>query len=164
MTPRRPQRWWEAPRARRVYRFLVPWLLLVAIGGLVALGLDRYIDSERAGAKVHWRREHAFALLAGAGIVAVIAFVLNRRRVATLGFSQTGFVGARGAFAWLSDLPAVLRVLALGCLAIALVRARDRADRPSRRGLGRHHDRVRHVEVDGGDRPRRATAWMRHSA
>lgn len=115
-------RWWASPRARRVYRALVPWLLLAAIGGLLAVGLYRYLDTARAGAKIHWRRERAFALLGGAGLVAIISFVLHRRRMAAMAFSQTGFVGARGTFAWLSDLPAVLRVLALGCLALALVR------------------------------------------
>lgn len=114
--------WWKSARARRVYRVLMPWLLLVAIGGLLAFGLYRYLDGARAGAKVQWRRHHAFALLGGAGLVAVISFVFGRRRVAAMGFSQTGFVGARGTFAWLSDLPAVLRVLAIACVAIALVR------------------------------------------
>jgi Ca-activated chloride channel family protein len=39
-----------------------------------------------------------------------------------MGFTQVGLVGARGPLAWISDLPSVLRVLAVGALAVALAR------------------------------------------
>ena len=62
--------------------------------------------------------------------------------------SSARAASARGS----SDLPAVLRVLAVGSLAIGARAARDVSHGQARGRLDRHHDRLRHVEVDGGDR------------
>jgi Ca-activated chloride channel family protein len=69
-----------------------------------------------------WHSPWAFGLGAGAILVAVISFTLRRRRGATLAFSQVHLVDTRGLWAWLADLPAVCRVLALACFAVALAR------------------------------------------
>ena len=106
----------------RVLRAAVPWLLVGALGLLLALRMRAHLDDVRAGEAIEWRTPRAGVLAAGALLVAVIAFHLRRRRAATMGFSQAQLVTTRGALAWLSDLPAVLRVLALGALAVALMR------------------------------------------
>ena len=106
----------------RLLRALWPWLL-VAVLGLLAFWWGRsYLQHARGAEPIVWRSKKALWLALGAGLVGVIAFHLHRRRSAAMGFSQVGFVGARGAGAWLSDLPAVLRVLALASLAVALAR------------------------------------------
>jgi len=115
----------DSARARAraaVARALVPWLLVVVLGGALAYVLHGHLESERAGEPIVWRTPRAIWLAAGAVLVGVIAFHLQRRRAAALGFSQTAFVQARGALAWLSDLPAVLRVLAVLALSIGLMR------------------------------------------
>jgi Ca-activated chloride channel family protein len=61
-------------------------------------------------------------LAAFAGAVGFMAFHLHRRRSAAMGFSQVGLVGARGVASWLSDLPGVLRVLAVVAIGVALAR------------------------------------------
>lgn len=103
-------------------RAAVPWLLVLALG-LVGVVVIRAALRASAGVEpIVWRSPRALVLLAGAALVGIIGFHLQRRRVAAMGFSQVGLVGGRGASSWLSDLPGVLRVLALVALAVALVR------------------------------------------
>jgi Ca-activated chloride channel homolog len=112
----------ERPRLRRLARALVPWLLVAGIGALVALVMVRHFAAVRGSEDIVWRSPHAIALLAAAGFVGAVAFHLHRRRAAAMAFSQTHLVRRIGAVAWLSDLPSVLRVLALAALAVALAR------------------------------------------
>lgn len=99
-----------------------PWLA-VAVGGVVLAWLVRgYLDSARAGEPLVWRSPRAVWLAAGGLLVGVLAFHLQRRRAASLGFTQVALVRARGVRAWLADLPGVLRILAIGLLALALSR------------------------------------------
>ncbi|HEX7841798.1 MAG TPA: VWA domain-containing protein [Kofleriaceae bacterium] len=112
----------RAPGARRIARALVPWGMLAGLGGIVALGVVRYFDAVRGPEAIVWRSPRAGWLLAAAGLVAVVAFHLHRRRAAAMAFSQTHLVRRIGGLAWLSDLPGVLRVLALAALAVALAR------------------------------------------
>jgi Ca-activated chloride channel family protein len=109
-------------RAAKLARFLWPWLLAVVLGGIAALAMRRYLDDARGGSPIVWHSPRALALIAGAVVVGVVAFHLQRRRAATMGFSQVALVRARGAGAWLAELPAALRVLAVGAIAIALAR------------------------------------------
>ncbi len=111
----------EAQRRARI-RVVVPWLLVAVIGSLVAVLLYNHINAERAGETIVWRSPRAGWLGFGGLLVGVIAFHLQRRRVAALGYSQVALVHARGLLAWVSDLPAVLRVLAIACLAVGLMR------------------------------------------
>jgi Ca-activated chloride channel family protein len=104
--------------ARRVW----PWLLVVVLGGALALVMRKIFDDVRGAEKVEWATPRALVMLAGAALVGVVGFALHRRRAATMAFSQVGLVGARGVGAWLADVPAVLRVLAIGTLAVALAR------------------------------------------
>jgi Ca-activated chloride channel family protein len=66
----------------------------------------------------------ALVLLVGAGLAAWAGFHLRTRRAATLSFSRVDDLRRqrRGLVAWLAGLPAALRVLALGLVAIALAR------------------------------------------
>jgi Ca-activated chloride channel family protein len=112
--PRRRLRW--------LLRALVPWLMVAGIGAIAALIAVRYFDAVRGPEDIVWRAPRAVVLLAAAGFVGVIAFHLHRRRAAAMAFSQTHLVRRIGVGAWLSDLPSVLRVLALAALAIALAR------------------------------------------
>ena len=103
-------------------RAAMPWLLVVVIGSQIAGLLYNHINVERAGETIEWRSPRAGWLAVGGLLVGLIAFHLQRRRAAALGYSQVALVHARGVVAWLSDLPAVLRVLAIGCLAVGLMR------------------------------------------
>ena len=97
-------------------RVVWPWLLVTALGLAFGLGLAKYVADGKGAEPLVWHSPHALVLLGGALLVAAIAFHLRRRRAAALGFSQVALVGARGAATWLSDLPAVLRALALAQL------------------------------------------------
>jgi Ca-activated chloride channel family protein len=111
------------PRDRRgALRGLVPWLGVVALGGLCAWPVMRYFDRMRGSEAVVWRSPRALVLLAAAGLVGLLVFQLRRRRAAAMAFSQTHLVRWRGPGAWLADLPGVLRVVAIAALAVALAR------------------------------------------
>ncbi|MGE5183747.1 MAG: VWA domain-containing protein [Acidobacteriota bacterium] len=109
-------------RSARILRGLWPWLLVALLGGLLVLAVWRDFDHERAGLPLTWKTPRALWLLSAAALVAIVGFHLQRRRAATLGFSQVGLVGPRGAASWLSDLPGVLRVLAVAAAVVALAR------------------------------------------
>jgi Ca-activated chloride channel family protein len=109
-------------RALTTLQALLPWLMVTVIGGAIAYGVYKYLDDVRDHEKIVWKNWNAIYLLAGAGLVGLISFHLHRRRSAALGFSQTAIVRSRGLVAWLSDLPAVFRVLAVAALAVALMR------------------------------------------
>jgi len=106
----------------RIVRGVVPWLLVAGLGAIGALVVARYLDAARGSEKIVWRSPRAVVLLASAGLVGVLGFHLQRRRVAAMAFSQTQLVRRVGAAAWLSDVPIVLRVLAIAALAMALAR------------------------------------------
>ena len=132
------------PKLLRLARALWPWvmtvvlalaLVLIASGiydvpvGRLWLELKRLAKlawaPDREGAElpeIAWKSPRAFFLVAGAGIAGAILFHLQRRRTAAIAFSQVKLVSRRGLGALLADLPAVLRVLAVGALAIALAR------------------------------------------
>jgi Ca-activated chloride channel family protein len=110
------------PIALRIARAVTPWLLVIAIGGACALVVARMFDRARGAEPIVWRSPNAVALLAAAGFIGVLAFHLHRRRAAAMAFSQTRLVHRIGTLAWLSDLPAVLRMLAVAALAAALAR------------------------------------------
>jgi len=107
---------------RRTARVLVPWLLVAALGGAATLLMVRYFRLVRGAEQIVWRSPRAVILLAAAGFVGVLGFHFHRRRAAAMAFTQTHLVRRVGVLAWLSDLPSVLRVLAVAALAIALAR------------------------------------------
>lgn len=115
----------SAPKERRTATLvarLLPWALVGVLGAVLAVGLRDYVKRQVAGEMLEWAAPNAAWLVCGAVLVGLIAFHLQRRRVAAIGFSQVGLVRGRGLAAWLSDLPGVMRVLAVAALAIALMR------------------------------------------
>jgi Ca-activated chloride channel family protein len=106
---------------RRIARGLLPWVLVASLGAIGALAVARYFDAARGPEPIVWRAPRALVLVAAAGMIGVLAFHL-RRRAAAMAFSQTQLVRRVGVAAWLSDLPGVLRVLAVAALAVALAR------------------------------------------
>jgi Ca-activated chloride channel homolog len=107
---------------RRLARGLVPWGLVAGLGTIGALYVTHVFQVARGTEKIVWHSPRAVALVAAAGLVGVIAFHLQRRRAAAMAFSQTELVRRVGVVAWLSDLPGVLRVLAIAAFAVALAR------------------------------------------
>ncbi|HMG24496.1 MAG TPA: VWA domain-containing protein [Kofleriaceae bacterium] len=107
---------------RRAARAVVPWLLVTGLGAVAALVIARRFEAMRGAEAIVWRSPRALWLVAAAGLVGVVGFHLQRRRAAAMAFSQTHLVRRIGGLAWLSDLPAVLRVLAVAALAVALAR------------------------------------------
>jgi Ca-activated chloride channel family protein len=126
----------------RALRTLWPWLLVAAITTVLVVGaaafyhikismlrheLGRLIHlafhpEDQEGELVEWKSPRAILLVAGAAIVGALAFHLHRRRAAAMAFSQVALVKKRGLASWLADLPAALRVVAVGAIAIALAR------------------------------------------
>jgi Ca-activated chloride channel homolog len=104
-----------------------PWALVIAIGAPCAYWVVQYLDAQRGAEELAWGAADAdgnvrvkwLAIAAGL-VVGAIAFHLHRRRAAAMGFSQVGLIGSHGLGAWLSDLPAVLRVVAVVAIAVAL--------------------------------------------
>ncbi|MEP6864612.1 MAG: VWA domain-containing protein [Deltaproteobacteria bacterium] len=126
----------------RALRVLWPWLLVALITTVLVVGaaafyhvkismlrheLGRLIHlafhpEDQEGELVEWKSPRAIVLVAGAAIVGAVAFHLHRRRAAAMAFSQVALVRKRGLASWLADLPAALRVVAVGAIAIALAR------------------------------------------
>jgi len=101
---------------------LLPWLLVAVLGAIGTYAMWRYLQGERGAEPIVWKNKRALVMLAGAGLAGILAFHVHRRNAAALGFSSVGLVGARGAGAWLADVPGVLRVLAIAALAVALAK------------------------------------------
>lgn len=126
----------------RVLRLVWPWLLVVAITAIViavaalhyhvSLRLMRhelgrvvhlaFHPEDQEGELIEWKSPRAIVLVAGAALVGTLAFHLHRRRAAAMAFSQVALVRRRGFASWLADLPAALRVVAVGALALGLAR------------------------------------------
>ncbi len=109
---------------RRLLRALVPWVLVGLIAGPMALYFIDRFETIRATDSVEWKNPMAALLALGCLLVAWIGFHLRTRRSATFAYSRVGELAlARpGIVARLWSLPAVLRVVALGLIAVALAR------------------------------------------
>jgi Ca-activated chloride channel family protein len=103
-------------------RHLLPWLLVGFFGLILQWLAVEYVRSNQGAERLVLRSPRALWLAVGGVVVGLISFQLRRRRAATMGFTQVGLVGSRGPLAWISDLPGVLRVLAVVSLALALAR------------------------------------------
>lgn len=110
------------PLGARIFRAAWPWLLVVAVGTVVGYLVRDHIKQDARGEDIKWRDDNALWLVLGAAFVGLILFHLQRRRAASMGYTQVGLVGSRGVGAWLSDVPGVLRVLAVAASAVALAR------------------------------------------
>jgi Ca-activated chloride channel family protein len=103
--------------------WVIAYLLLGVIGGLVLLAISgALIEGARGGELVFAREPVLFLLLAGA-LMAWVGFHLARNRVPTLAFSRTAELAAaasRGPRVWLASLPRVLRIVAIGLIVVCL--------------------------------------------
>ena len=126
----------------RIFRIVWPWLMVLILIAVITLAaaaiyhvsigelrhqLSRLIHlalhpGDQEGEVVEFKSPRAVVLVVGAVIVGTLAFHLHRRRSAAMGFSQVALVKRRGVISWVSDLPAALRVVAVGALAIGLAR------------------------------------------
>ena len=107
---------------KQLARALWPWLLVAIVGGVAAPLVWRYVQHQRGAETILWKSPRALVLAAGALLVGAVAFHLQRRRAAAMAFSQTRLVATAGIGAWLGDLPAALRVVAIAALAVGLAR------------------------------------------
>ncbi|MBL8620644.1 MAG: VWA domain-containing protein [Myxococcales bacterium] len=109
----------------RWLRALLPYGLLVAIGGPLALILrDYYRDPSRHAGALSWAHPQVWVLSAAGLLLAWVGFHLGRSRGATMGFSRVGELSRAGGGvrSYLTTLPTVLRIVALGAVIVALAR------------------------------------------
>lgn len=106
----------------KILRVAFPWLLTAVLLLIGYWAGNRYLQSERGAEPIVWHDKRVWIMTAALAFVAFLGFHLHRRRAAAMGFSQVGLIRQRGFTAWLSDLPTVLRVLALASLIVALGR------------------------------------------
>jgi Ca-activated chloride channel family protein len=104
--------------------WLVPYGWLLAVGGLVALGVWQALDAAADGEPLHWESRAAWLLAGGCALLCWVGFHLRASRAATLLYSRVGDLGATrpGLFAHAAPLPVVLRIVAVGLLVAALAR------------------------------------------
>lgn len=111
---------------RRWAHLIVPYALLIAIGGGIALWLWAQVDDLRGRDAVELQRPWALLLLAAVPLVVWVGFHLRARRAPTFLFSRVPdlAVARPGLVARLAALPVVLRVVALALVAVALAQPR----------------------------------------
>lgn len=109
---------------RRASTHLVPWVLVLVIGGPIAMFLDDHLETVRAGEPIEWRHPLAFFLALAGLLAGWVLFHLRPLKGAALAFTRVGTLAqvSRGVIAYLASLPGVLRVLALVAIAAALAR------------------------------------------
>jgi Ca-activated chloride channel family protein len=112
----------DRPRRRRAP--VLAYGVLALLGGLVALGVWAAVERRSGGEEVHWRSPYAALLVAASALLAWVGLHLRPSRAASLLFSRVGDLRAArpGLAARAVALPAILRVLAVGLLALALAR------------------------------------------
>jgi Ca-activated chloride channel homolog len=111
-------------RVRRTLLWLVPYGIVVAVGGAIGLVVFSEIQDLRGVDDVELHNPLALALLLGCALVAWVGFHLHVRRSSTFAFSRVGDLARtrRGFVAWLTSFPRALRVVALGLVAVGLAR------------------------------------------
>jgi Ca-activated chloride channel family protein len=108
----------------RQKRIAVAWLLLAVVALPVGWGIKVYLEDAESRQELDWARPDARWLLLAGLLVAWVQFHLRTERGATLGFaSVAGMKRAGGGMvSYLAFLPAVLRIVAIGAIAIGLAR------------------------------------------
>jgi Ca-activated chloride channel homolog len=105
---------------KRLARAVWPWFLVVTVATPMAAIAYAWLAAQR---ELVWRDPRAAVLISAAVLTGIIGFTLRRQRGASLAYSHTRRLSGswRNKELW-SDLPTVLRVLALLALVIAAVR------------------------------------------
>jgi Ca-activated chloride channel family protein len=110
-----------SPRWRRI---AVAWLLLALVALPVGWGVRVYLEDAERRQELDWHRPDARWLLLAGLLIAWVQFHLRSERGGTLGFSRVAPMkrAGGGMVSYLAFLPAVLRVVAVGAIAIGLAR------------------------------------------
>jgi Ca-activated chloride channel homolog len=118
---------------------LIPYALLVLIGGFAATYSTTELESLRDVDRIVFDDRGALLLAAACVLLAWVGFHLARRRAATFSFTRHADLATvpRGVRAHLVSLPRVLRIVAVGLLAVALARPQA--------------EKRREIEVEGID-------------
>lgn len=105
-------------------RIAVAWLLLALVAAPVAWGIKVYLEDAERSQELDWHRPWALWLLLGCLLVAWVQFHLRTERGATLGFTRVARMkrAGGGLVSYLAFLPAVLRIVAIGAIAVGLAR------------------------------------------
>ncbi|MBE7447740.1 MAG: VWA domain-containing protein [Kofleriaceae bacterium] len=108
----------------RVLRALFPYVLLVLIGGPIAIGIDTYLEDAERRRELDWQNPAALVLLAAVPLLAWVLFHLRRERGATLAFPRVADLrlAGPGFVTHLAALPAVLRLVAIAVIVVGLAR------------------------------------------
>lgn len=105
-------------------RAAVAWLLLALVAVPVGYGIKVYLDDAERRQELDWHRPYARWLILAGLLVAWVQFHLRSERGATLGFTRLASMkrAGGGMVSYLAFLPAVLRIVAIGAIAIGLAR------------------------------------------
>ncbi len=108
----------------KILRALFPYVLLVLIGGPVAIGIDTYFEDAERRHELDWQSRAAFVLLAAGALLAWVLFHLRRERGATMAFPRVADLrrAGPGFVSHLAALPGVIRIIAIGVIAVGLAR------------------------------------------
>jgi Ca-activated chloride channel homolog len=108
----------------RVFRAILPYLLLILIGGPIAIGIRTYFDDAERRHDLDWQNKAAFILLAACGLLAWVLFHLRKQRGAAMAFPRVADLRkvGPGVVAHLASLPGVLRIVAIGVIVVGLAR------------------------------------------
>ncbi|MBI4508951.1 MAG: VWA domain-containing protein [Deltaproteobacteria bacterium] len=111
-------------RLKRLAVALLPFGLVLLVGWAAWLHVEDKLDAQRSGSELVFHRPWALALVLTCVLLAWVSFVLHSRRSATFSFSRVADLrwSRRGVVSWLSSLPRVLRLVAIGLIAVALAR------------------------------------------
>lgn len=108
----------------KLWRALVAYLLLILIGGPLAIGVRTYFaDAERRN-ELDWGKPLAFVLMGACVLLAWVLFHLRDHRGATMAFTRVGDLrkSGPGFVAYLATLPGVLRIVAIAAIVVGLAR------------------------------------------
>lgn len=108
----------------RFWRAVMPYVLLMLIGGPVAIGIRTYFQDAERRHDLDWQNGAAFILLAACPLLAWVLFHLRQQRGAAMAFPRVADLRkvGPGFVTYLASLPGVLRIVAIGVIVVGLAR------------------------------------------